>query len=266
MNSFSGILRTDMRRAIFSKNFCFAILMTLAVLLGVCWGDIKSPATSIVYFVNYGISVGDAVSLFIVIPTFVYASSFVVDKKTGFFPFQRARVSLKNYSFSKFFATGVSGGLALVGGLLVFLVVLKIMGHDFFPTDVEISSNFSDVVFSDLLIGKFQPLYFLAFGFIFFMQGFFWACLGLAVSSVFTEVYITFAAPFVLQFLILQLFWAFPGLPPLLNPVQLGRANIYGHTTVEVLLFAYGYFLFLALVCGAFFYFQLKRRSARNDI
>ena len=103
MNSFE----TDMLRAVFSWKFLVSVILQIAVLSVDGYG-------STLFFM--------CIPLICTLP---YACGWLDEYKHGFVKYSLSRSTVRGYIFGKFFACGLSGGLAEVLGIWIYILCRK---------------------------------------------------------------------------------------------------------------------------------------------
>lgn len=216
------IFPSDMRRGLFNYRFLIAYLISIAILLRPLIEPLRlsTAPLSFIYLQSLPFGLSDYTpfaALFCVIP---FADSFCEDYNSGYINPIVQRIGIKRYAWQKCLST------ALSGGILMGLVVLSVLLFCFFaadaPDNAETVRFLSQSLWGRLnLLLRWNGLGFLALRVLFaFLFGCLWASVGLCISTMVINRYVTFIAPFViyqsLWFLISDGSW---------NPVYLFRGD-----------------------------------------
>lgn len=135
----------------------------------------------------------DTVSPFIpILAALPFSACYIDDLKNKFARYFVIRCGNGTYIISRVCVCFLSGGLAIVTGILITAVLAAIV---FVPLEQEcIGSSFNAMQ----NFGKFLLLYFITGGF--------WAVVGMAMSTIMESKYISYATPFVLYYLLVILY------------------------------------------------------------
>ncbi|MBQ1389849.1 MAG: hypothetical protein IIY78_09520, partial [Clostridia bacterium] len=120
-----------------------------------------------------------------------FSSSFAEDKRSGFLKQYLTRTDTDSYLWGKGAASMLSGGLAIVIGILAAFFVLFLV-----LSPVE--------YFGQRAVVSLMPKV-LKYSILFFLCGCLWAGLGLIASALFNNVYLAYAAPFISCYLLIIL-------------------------------------------------------------
>ena len=190
----------DIRRAVFGRSFLIAFGgMVLCLLIG-AFSDALSVFRMEDGYVLYGYhrelllnALSSDIILFAVpiLAAIPYTTAFTDDVKSGYLKPYLTRTSVTRYILGKGIGAAVSGGLALVLGILVTLGIFMLV---FSPMEVygeyAVESKIPDIVLRC---------------FLFFLSGAMWASVGLLASSLTQNVYLAYAAPFIFYYVLIIL-------------------------------------------------------------
>jgi ABC-type transport system involved in multi-copper enzyme maturation permease subunit len=190
----------DIKRAIFGRSFLIAFGgMVLCLLIG-AFSDALSVFRMEERHVLYGYhrelllnALGSDIILFAVpiLAAIPYTTAFTDDVKSGYLKPYLTRTSVTRYILGKGIGAAVSGGLALVLGILTALGIFMLV---FSPMEVygeyAVESKIPDIVLRC---------------FLFFLSGAMWASVGLLCSSLTQNVYLAYAAPFIFYYVLIIL-------------------------------------------------------------
>jgi ABC-type transport system involved in multi-copper enzyme maturation permease subunit len=190
----------DLRRAIFSRSFLIAFGgMTLCLCIGVfsnALGVFRMEQPEVMYGYHNELllsALSSDIILFAVpiLAAIPYTTAFTDDVRSGYLKPYLTRTSVSRYILGKGLGAAISGGLALVLGILlaqgIFLLV-------FSPIEVygewAVESRIPDIILRL---------------FLFFLSGAMWASVGLLASSLTQNVYLAYAAPFIFYYVLIIL-------------------------------------------------------------
>ena len=190
----------DIRRALFERSFLIAFGgMVICLLIG-AFSDTLSVFRMEEVRVMYGYhrelllkALGSNVILFAVpiLAAIPYTTAFTDDMKSGYLKPYLTRTSVSRYILGKGIGAAVSGGLALVLGIVTALSVFFLV---FAPIEVygeyAVKSLIPDILLRLVL---------------FFLSGALWASVGLLASSLTQNVYLAYAAPFIFYYVLIIL-------------------------------------------------------------
>ena len=190
----------DIKRAVFSRSFLIAFLgMALCLCIG-AFSDALSVFRMEEVRVMYGYhrelllkALGSDVILFAVpiLAAIPYTTAFTDDVKSGYLKPYLTRTSVSRYILGKGVGAAVSGGLALVLGIVTALGVFFLV---FAPIEV-----YGEYAVKSLIPDMLLRLV------LFFLSGALWASVGLLASSLTQNVYLAYAAPFIFYYVLIIL-------------------------------------------------------------
>ena len=190
----------DIKRAVFGRSFLIAFLgMILCLMIG-AFSDALSVFRMEEVRVMYGYhrelllkTLSSDIILFAVpiLAAIPYTTAFTDDVKSGYLKPYLTRTSVSRYILGKGIGSAVSGGLALIFGIVTALGIFFLV---FSPFEVygeyAVKSLLPDIVLRLLL---------------FFFAGALWASVGLLASSLTQNVYLAYAAPFIFYYVLIIL-------------------------------------------------------------
>ena len=190
----------DLKRAIISRSFLLAFGgMVLCLMIG-AFSDVLSVFRMDNPHVMYGYHrelllkalVSDiilfAVPILAAIP---YTTAFIDDVKSGYLKPYLTRTSVTRYILGKGIGAAVSGGLALMLGILTALGIFMLV---FSPIEVYGEYAIKSLI-PDIILRLF----------LFFLSGALWANVGLLASSLTQNVHLAYAAPFIFYYVLIIL-------------------------------------------------------------
>lgn len=246
------IIRSDMRRVFLNYRFFIAYLISIAILLRPLIELLLLRTTSLTFIYLQSLPFGLSdytpfAALFCVIP---FADSFCEDYNSGYINPIVQRIGVKRYAWQKCLST------ALSGGILMGLVVLSVLLFCFFAADAPDNAETVRFLSQSLwgrqnLLLRWSGLGFLALRVLFaFLFGTLWASVGLCISTMVVNRYVTFIAPFVIY----QSLWFLISDGPW-NPVYSFR----GDTAPSVSFVVY-YQLIFTGICTAISIYKIRRK------
>ena len=190
----------DLKRAVFGRAFLIAFGgMVLCLMIG-AFSDALSVFRMENPHVMYGYhrelllnALSSDIILFAVpiLAAIPYTTAFTDDVKSGYLKPYLTRTSVTRYILGKGIGAAVSGGLALVLGILTALSIFLLV---FSPMEVygewAVESKIPDIILRC---------------FLFFLSGAMWASVGLLCSSLTQNVYLAYAAPFIFYYVLIIL-------------------------------------------------------------
>ena len=198
-------LVSNLKQAIFSWSFLVAALGTALVLLLSCVKDIFGTfrASGLLPFGYHSDLVLNALSssamtlAFPILAALPYTAAIVDDIKSGFLKEYLPRTTVGRYLSGKVAACAVSGGLALVVGILVAWGVLALA---FLPKEAAPVIQKA----ADGLPAPVSPIWGRLL--LYFASGALWATVGMLFANLTGSKYMAYASPFVLFYVLIILF------------------------------------------------------------
>ena len=177
-----------------------------------------------------------------------YTASFVDDVKSGFIKEYLPRTTVPRYIAGKAAACAVSGGLALVLGILAAygFAALMFLPMETYPKAGESVPNYFGSLVETVLM--------------FFASGAFWSLTGMTFAALTNSKYMAYASPFVLFYLLIILYERYFDKLFVLYPREWLNPSprwVFGKIGVAVLLTEFSVLMALA------FAFAAKRRLER---
>lgn len=191
---------TDLKRAILSKTFLLGMGGMVLCLLFASFSDMHRTLFSEFPYVSMRHHEGvlltslssDLVLLVAPILAAVpYTFAFVDDEKSGYLKSFLPRTSVTRYVLGKELGCALSGGLALAGGIWIAFGLLGLiyLPHEVYAEYV-VQPHLGEIAFRALL---------------FFLQGACWALVGMLLSALSGNIYLAYAAPFILYYVLIIL-------------------------------------------------------------
>lgn len=193
-------IQTDLKKSLYSKTFLLTAGGVLLCLLFASFSDLYDVFFSERQYRPMGFheelllkALSSDIILLVtpILAAIPYTSSFVDDEKTGFIKAYLPRTTVTRYVVGKELACALSGGLSLVVGIFAAygLFALLLLPHETL-VDYYVEPRFGEIAFRALL---------------FFLQGACWALVGMLLSSITENIYLAYAAPFILYYVLIIL-------------------------------------------------------------
>lgn len=153
-----------------------------------------------------------------IFPLIPYATSFVDDVQSGYIKSILMRTGMKRYAKMRIMSVAVSGGLTIFLPFLMIFAIISVIGV---PTTSEnVSEVFLHLIWSPYVTVGGGILVMTAKLLLAFLFGAVWSLLGLLISTIVSNRYVTIIAPFVIY----QALWIL--MPPQLNPLIFLRGDL----------------------------------------
>ena len=189
---------SELRRAVTARPFAIASLGTAVCVLIGAFSDVFAVFTvGADMFGAHRVILLNALRsdvMLLAVPILAaipFAASFSEDLKSGFIKQYLTRTDTGSYLFGKGFASMLSGGLAILLGIITAFFVLFLVLS---PLEY----------FGQKAVESLMPKV-LKYCVIFFICGCLWAGVGLIASALFNNVYLAYAAPFISCYLLIIL-------------------------------------------------------------
>ncbi len=256
-----GILKEELGRAFRSRRYWVVIVLILASIVGSWYRVHALPNMYSINPVNLlPVMLGSPslAPLTALMATLPFADSLLDDQNSGFLRAITLRTSYRRYLRAKFLAVAFSGGISVMGWLLLtFSITLFINQTDLTnPNFVSLTTLQPTTPWGPLgNLYAINPLCYLGFLLVTaFVFGAVYALMGLAVSALVNNRYVVLAAPLVYYQLLSFLETRSVRLPPALNPeYTLLPFNAYENFTLSNMVFQYVFLLAAGVICLALF-------------
>lgn len=209
------LFKDDLRRMLSSPKIYVSYVVALAILLRPLFNTLKYGRNlSFIYLQSLPFGLSDYSPFAAIFCVFPFADSFCEDYNSGYSNAIALRIGTKKYAWQRAISTAFSGGFCT--GFTVFTVLVVCYISATVPDDADSIMYMHYTIWDkmDLLL-RYNGIFF-AVGRVLaaFLFGSLWALVGLCVSTVVTNKYVTLIAPFVLY----QILWLL--LKGAFNPVQ----------------------------------------------
>jgi hypothetical protein len=194
----SSIFKTELRRAVLSREFCIAVIGATCAALAGSWsimsdalgGAIMERMGEISIQVSYsGMFSRVCFLVFPIICTLPFSASFVEDMESRFLRAYMLRTTRAKYIRSKIAATAIAGGLAIAAGMCLLLIIFSIV---FPPLGVMPYANPQGYSYGIYFIGVLLVS----------LGGATWALFGGFASAALRNRYLAYAMPFILYYVL----------------------------------------------------------------
>lgn len=250
------LIVADCKRAIFSIGFFISVIGIWAVFFRGA-KSVMAGTPDILSLVQYPSGSNSLVLLFCVLP---YTMSFCSDWDSKYIRLIAARTGFLKYAISKYIACFFSSCLAMVVGMLLFIL-------PFTATVPLVTSNPDDLIVNITLPtlqgqllgqGRFL-LYFVVYIFLRSLHNGFWATVGLCASAYIPNRFVAVFIPYIGYFALSLLTYQFP---TWLQLSKLGTANFMLSGVAVDILYAIFFFVMLLFAVGFLFVRTVKRRAS----
>ncbi|MCQ2535221.1 MAG: hypothetical protein MJ172_11750 [Clostridia bacterium] len=222
------MFKSDMRRLLLNPRIYISIIISLGILLrplltAVSYGLLRSASCSPIYLMSFPFASSDYVpfaAIFCVVP---FADSFCEDFNSQNYYLINSRIGSKKYSIMRTLSVALSGGITMATIVAIVIAICVVLAN---APDTEETTSF---LYRS--IWNREGIMLLYNGYLFyalrvllaFLFGAVWATIGLFISTIVTNKYVTLITPFIIY----QIAWySLPG--KMINPVYLLRANFEG--------------------------------------
>ena len=247
------LIKSDFRRIFSNHKLYISYLISIAILLRPLIETLTEGGGkySFLYLQSMPFGLSDYTpfaAIFCVLP---FADSFCEDYNSGYIHSIVLRIGSKKYALQRFITTAFSGGL--LTGFTVFTVLLTCY------IAAEVPDTADTVVFmqntlwyKNGILLRYNGLLFFAYRVLFaFLFGCLWASIGLCISTLVINRYITFVAPFVLY----QVLWT------LIDKASLNPAYALRGDYSPSALFLVCYQLIQIALCALYSTYRIRKRT-----
>lgn len=188
-------LKVEFKRAVFSENMLFAMLIVLIALIIPYYEGSKIPFPNedgLNFFVRIGAFLPSSFLPLLapILCCIPFSLSYIIDKESGFYNYICVRIGTKKYfSIKLMINTLVSGLVFLIPQLIMLMFLIITQGIN--DNNMEIVGAFSEVYYSSKIS------YVILLIFIQFIFGGIFSTLALGISAVVQNKYLTIILPFV---------------------------------------------------------------------
>ena len=245
-----------LRQAIFSRGFIIsaagtALILLLSSVQGILAGFRSAELLSPGYHSDLIVGALSSEAMALALPILAalpYTASFIDDVKSGFIKEYLPRTTVPRYIAGKAVGCAVSGGLALALGILAAygFAALMFLPMEAYPKAGESVPNYFGNLMETALM--------------FFASGAFWSLTGMTFAALTNSIYMAYASPFVLFYLLIILYERYFDKLFVLYPREWLNPSprwVFGKIGVAVLLIEFSLLMALAFAYAA------KRRLER---
>lgn len=240
----------DTHRAL-RKTLLVAMLIYFLLYVFVAYDSVFDPEVNGMALFMYIKGVSYISWLIPLIAALPFGAGLIVDLKSEFTRISILRTGRRRYIRSKLLVGALSGGIALAGGIVLYLLLLLVTGHPMAAPSTLVSH---DYMLEVMRWEKTGTLYFLGIIYLQFLSGAFWSLSALAFSAYVSDPFLVICFPMFLQRL-LQMLVAHFNLPQWMNLGQLGRGTTsLGFTPLLLIAtLVFGFLIYCAIrlfICG----------------
>ena len=191
-------IKTDIKRAILSIPFLAScVTVVLAIMMG-AGGKVLFPKNIEqglypFYHIQLVLNALSSNIMLMVVPiicTIPYTSSFLDEYKSGYIKMYLLKTYKPDYVKAKILATGLSGGLVFVIGILTATFLASLVYRPMEIAAPEMVSPLLQIVTKALL---------------YFVCGFLWSSVGMLLANISLSKYMAYASPFVIYYMMVIL-------------------------------------------------------------
>lgn len=267
MKNFLRAFFTELKRSIFSVKFPAMVVLAAAAYFVGCIEELKVSrglkSADVLYFFELMHNIGSFTMLSVLCCTVLNCTTFLRDRKSGYYRHCVIRSGKKIYAGAKFLSCVISGGAILALGEILFVIALSAMKFPLVSENSSMADSMmtTDCVMGDLLRGGYTVGYFAAYALFAFAYGALWSGVGIAVSVFFEDYYAASFSPYIISYSI-SLIGRKLTLPSFFQPdtILIGKFNLGG---IGISLLGAALYLgSIIFILGLFFIFKAKRRFA----
>ena len=247
----------SLKRLFYDPLLYGAILcVTLAALLP-AWQDIRLDyeGLDVIFLFQYPFDIGSFSRILPLAAALTASTSYVADRSSGMLNFVLSRLTIGQYSRSRFAVSVCAGFLTLFLGWALYIASLSL--H--FPIVNIHAGNYESYctdLYGTFLYRGHPVLYMMVQVVNSAICGGFWAAVGLAVSAYLPNRFVSIAAPFLINDTLYNLVNASP--EKWHSPSNVAKGILVGTDSMSFMIML-GYFITLLALCYLLFYFGVKR-------
>lgn len=246
--------RTDLRRAFLSPHFLGAVLVVCLIYVVSALSEMYDDYTVVKLFdaVN---SFNSLMDVFLVTSVICYGTSFCADRQNHFDRYLTIRVSPSHYAISRVVSCWLSTVAAVFLGCWLFVSVMR-LGFPLYDASYVMEEGSVDVY---MLLQNRQPLLFLQYFILIrmFAAGM-WSTAALLSSTFFPSVFVTMAAPLILNRLYSVVFYLLK-LPFRFSIDHLTDTSVYLGSMRYELIYTCTFFFAITVLLAIAFFFRARR-------
>lgn len=253
MNKYSCVIYNDLRRAFCSWKLYISVIIAFIVILHPLyeiWDSFKNYSP--LQILSFPLAISNFTQFSVLFCTLPFSDSFCEDYNSGFFRSAQLRTGSSKYALGRCLSVALTGGIIISFVMLGTISLCLLLSGQ--PETAETAAFMNNTVWGkqNLLLSYNGSIMYLLRVFLSALFGAVWAVVGLAVSTVVTNKYITVVAPFVIY----QVLW-FLFSDTIFNPVALMRCD---NQNIPSLGFAFFYQIFWLAMVWTISYLGIKRK------
>lgn len=204
-------LRMELRRSIFTWQFLFGVIVTFLLLLQANYtslmqmtDDLRWQYSNISFFgiaLNFSYLPIAAAA----IAAITYSYSCCDEIRSGFFVYSMLRGTKRQYIAAKYLATGIAGGLVLALGVFLYGLFISCITPSIDPSIAEHRLPYDGTFWRGIYMQNGGIPFIALMSLQYFLYGFIFSNLGMALSSIVKNKYIALTSPFIVAYMALYI-------------------------------------------------------------
>ncbi len=247
--------RTDLRRAFLSPRFLGAVLVVCLIYVVSALPEMRHDDYTVVELFDAVNGFNSLMNVFLVASVICYGTSFCADRQNHFDRYLTIRVSPSHYAFSRVVSCWLSTVSAVFLGCWLFVSVMR-LGVPLYDASYVMEEGSVDFY---MLLQDGKPLLFLQYFILIrmFAAGM-WSTAALLSSTFFPSVFVTMAAPLILNRLYSVVFYLLK-LPFRFSIDRLTDASVYLGSVRHGLIYTCTFFFAITVLLAIAFFFRARR-------
>lgn len=257
MDKYLNVFREDLRRSLFSKQFIVAIVGIFLVFFLSSVGYISEKNYDVLFFFKMTLDIGVFILILPIFCALPYSDSVYNELLHSNFKYQFVRSNIKIYGSSKISVCIISSFLAMVIGISLFIMVMRIRYPLVNTQDIYYEIYSVDDVYG-FLLGQHNNIYFAIFIFFLGISSSVFSLTGILCSLYFPYKMTIIMAPFIIFFIFNEI-GAWLRLPFLRISYLMYGKDIFGNPLVNII-YTTLVFVVINTLIGKCFLKKLKRK------
>lgn len=265
--SYIKILLLDFRRSIINPLLLFMIILTASFFILSGYEELVLYAPQIqhidtLHFFDFLRNVGVFETMIIICCVIPYGTSFCTDYSTSYLKLLKVRTGENKYIHSRMFFVFFSGALGIFIGIILFILIIlfkyplvDVNGGAY--QSILIRASLQPLAFEELLLNGDYVSYFLFNILVISLICGLWSTIGLLISSIIPNPFVTIFSPYILYFsqsILLKKF------PIEFNSLNIIKCNFDFGSTIKNLFFILSYVIIIYIIILFLFSYFCKRR------
>ncbi|NLO84553.1 MAG: hypothetical protein GX096_03875 [Clostridiales bacterium] len=262
LGSINRSLRVNLANVVTAPNFWISAMLLFGVLFAEVaegaflgpWRMADQSGFGDAYYFNISLHFGYYIYAAPLACAFAASGMFVSDLEAGFYRLRLMKSGRREYQYGLFLGTTIGGGLALMVGVLLFAVACSIIYLPYYPaTDLVAPQAWLPMLKGQMGNWNFM----LVSALLAFLFGMVWSGVGLAISVLSPNRYVSYLAPFIICFC------AVLALPKEFQPLEMLVQMSWYETFTFPKLIRYQAVLYFTVM--AWFRYAFERRVIRGQ-